>query len=455
MNKFLLNILKDANTIIIPGLGAMTLTNKATGEVMFMPYLKHDDGNLSKFISEKEGIEESAAKEIIKKFIGEVELKLSNGENFVLEGLGTFFKDSSGDIDFEAWKMEEASLVEKVLPTSLSNDNEEAVHDYEEPTTHLEETSLVEIVEEEPLSEKVIQEEVSTIEIVEEEPIADEAIQKDAPVIEIPEEKEESSIIEEFEQVDEPVKTPEFIIKDSEELVEKHSIESPVDELEKEPSTPIEKIVYSENDQWEDDLDLPPITVKIERPKKPVLEKVKKDKKRRGPLFYALLVFGVLLVGGGATVGLFYNQVKAFIVSMGSESEDATKLADKQFEFSEEAEPDEEPVNEESIDEQVPLQETEVNSVEEQPIVEEQPMTPSTVDVNQGFHLITGSFQNKDFAERFSAKMTAEGNSASVIGPNNGFYLISIGSFSSEVEAKKELQNKKGTYPNVWIYKKN
>ena len=44
MNNYLLQLLKEIKTIIIPGLGALTLTNEATGEMMFMPYLKYDDG---------------------------------------------------------------------------------------------------------------------------------------------------------------------------------------------------------------------------------------------------------------------------------------------------------------------------------------------------------------------------------------------------------------------------
>jgi len=62
MEKHLLNILKEANTIIIPRLGALTITNDATGEIMFMPYLKYDDGKLAEFISKAENISTDEAK---------------------------------------------------------------------------------------------------------------------------------------------------------------------------------------------------------------------------------------------------------------------------------------------------------------------------------------------------------------------------------------------------------
>jgi hypothetical protein len=35
---------KRIYTIIIPGFGALTITKAATGEIMFMPYLKFDGG---------------------------------------------------------------------------------------------------------------------------------------------------------------------------------------------------------------------------------------------------------------------------------------------------------------------------------------------------------------------------------------------------------------------------
>ena len=66
MDKYLLEILQDKNTIIIPGLGALTITNKKTGAIKFMPYLTHDDGALSLYISESEGMEENESHAVVK-----------------------------------------------------------------------------------------------------------------------------------------------------------------------------------------------------------------------------------------------------------------------------------------------------------------------------------------------------------------------------------------------------
>ena len=56
MQNYLQQILTESNTIIIPGLGALTITSTKTGDIYFMPFLKHDDGTLAKYIAKVEGI---------------------------------------------------------------------------------------------------------------------------------------------------------------------------------------------------------------------------------------------------------------------------------------------------------------------------------------------------------------------------------------------------------------
>lgn len=417
MDKYLLDILKEVNMIIIPGLGALSLTNRDTGEIMFMPYLKHDDGNLSKFIAEKEGWEENDAKNLVAKYVRDIEAKLNVGESYDMFQFGSFSKDKSGDIQFTSWKA--------------------------------------------PVTEEVV-------EITEEVEVGETPIANILPVEDQKEEKEESVFVEETvvaEILDEPEieieETPSEIIIEEESYGMPEAIEEPLvaetipaqEEKETIQETIVENnIEYSEAQQWEDDLDIPPISAKAERPKKPVLEKAKKDRKKRSPLFYAMLVLIVLLVGGGTTLGLFYNQIKSIIVSS-NVSEDATILAEKQFEFSEEAKPDEEPEAQEDITEAVP-EEIQVEKEEVKEVVKTNP-TPAPQDFGKSYQIITGSFQNKDFAERFNSRMESEGNQSAVLGPINSVYLISIGSYATENEAKEALKAKKAAYPKAWVLKMN
>ena len=100
MEKYLQLLLKEVNTVIIPGLGALTITNYKTGEIMFMPYLKYDDGKLSSFIKDKAEISEEDAKSLISVKVESILSNLNNGSNASLSGLGFFSKDSSGDVIF-------------------------------------------------------------------------------------------------------------------------------------------------------------------------------------------------------------------------------------------------------------------------------------------------------------------------------------------------------------------
>lgn len=105
MNNYLLLLLRDLKTIIIPGLGALTLTNEVTNELLFMPFLKYDDGTLSKYIADKEGMTENDAKNLIAKFVREVLSELDKGEPYDLYQFGSFTKENN-EIVFMQWKFQ-------------------------------------------------------------------------------------------------------------------------------------------------------------------------------------------------------------------------------------------------------------------------------------------------------------------------------------------------------------
>lgn len=438
MENFLLEILKDSNTIIIPGLGALTVTNKDKGEYMFMPFLKHDDGTLKKFIASKLSCDEGEAKEKIDRFVAEVNSKLDQGATFEIAGFGVFKKDNSGDISFDGLSNQEVQVPIQVNVDDSSASKEPEVQLAEIKKEDLEETEKKE-------GEIVIEETVQVEAVVEEQPVQE-------LVSEVKEEKIEE--IPDEDAIETNVDEVQTILVESVSETEPEEIISQADSLKEVESVSSVTTDYSEQQQWEDDLDLPPINAKVERPKKPIIEKVKKDKKRRSPLFYVLILLLVLLVGGATTVGVFYNQIKTALFS--EDKRDTTKLAEeKQFEFA--AEPTEtETIAETESETSEPI---ETSPEEKQPeVVKEAKPTPPVVTpsetINGDFMLIVGSFQNEGNATRFSEKMRSEGNDSQVIGPKNGFYLVTIGTYNSEAEAKKGLNEKITKYPKVWLYKK-
>ncbi len=200
MHNFLQDILKEENTIIIPGLGALTITSSKTGDIYFMPFLKHDDGHLSKYVSIHEGVELSEAKQILINFVAAIKTAIAEGDFFEMEEFGRFFKNKEGEIDFERWedyqikdnsilskKIQERqqSQPKKIIPI-VENKKEEPIvekpiksdeeihHQIEEESPissnplhfKLEETIIHPIIEEEPETHQPITEKKSIDELL-------------------------------------------------------------------------------------------------------------------------------------------------------------------------------------------------------------------------------------------------------------------------------------------------
>ena len=104
MQNYLQQILTESNTIIIPGLGALTITSTKTGDIYFMPFLKHDDGTLAKHIATVEGIELTEAKNTITNFVSTIQTALENGESYEMAEFGRFIKNQAGEFEFQRWE---------------------------------------------------------------------------------------------------------------------------------------------------------------------------------------------------------------------------------------------------------------------------------------------------------------------------------------------------------------
>lgn len=123
MNNYLLLLLKELKTIIIPGLGALTITNEATNELLFMPFLKYDDSTLSKYIPDKEGMSENDAKNLIAKFVREVLSELDKGEPYDMYQFGSFLKENN-EIVFKQWKIQSENQNEEQKQEQNEEQNE-------------------------------------------------------------------------------------------------------------------------------------------------------------------------------------------------------------------------------------------------------------------------------------------------------------------------------------------
>lgn len=370
MDKYLLEILKGSNTIIIPGLGAITITNKETGETMFMPYLQHDDGKLAAFISEKDGIDEADAKNMVAKYVRDIKSQLDKGETYTMFQLGEFAKADDGDIEFTDWSnlgandekiagaiIEEPTIEEPVIADEPIVEPEPVIE--WEPIIEPEpEPEPIVEVEPEPIVEPVIEpEEVIEPEpIVESEPIAEAPVESD-PIIEaeptVEEESEQSfrpgfffASEDESDEVE-----PEAEIEITKDEIEiKQAIEEALDVAPEQEVTPIKEVIT-------------PVAPVVETPKTSTVSEgiASKEKPYESPIHYdddeaaadvvdgenldagsieaegedkekdkasvgfwvTVIVIALLIIAGGAYVGRNYNELKQHIPFLADKTEES------------------------------------------------------------------------------------------------------------------------------------
>ncbi len=101
MNKYIIEILKNRSSLILPGIGALIVINKKTGEVKINEHLTFNDGALANFIADKEGIDKTEAQNQVAKFTREIKNQLDKGESYDIFEFGKIFKNDKNEITFE------------------------------------------------------------------------------------------------------------------------------------------------------------------------------------------------------------------------------------------------------------------------------------------------------------------------------------------------------------------
>ncbi len=436
MDKYLLEILKEVNTIIIPGLGALTITNAATGEIMFMPYLKHDDGKLAAHIAQKEGMDENEARNLIAKYVREITSKLDQGDSYDMFQFGSFVKDGD-DLEFKRWEGGEGQATPEASATEATETEveepkteeatppepeaaPEAVVPTPEPETPKAEE---EHPEEEPLPEAEVKEEVPT-----EEP---------APVEEAPEAPQE-----------ETKETPPPIIP----ITEAAATESKPATTEKAPVK--EMNILQKEEMAATEKKLSDLKKAKEKPT---------AKKKRGVGFWLLMVLIVLIVAGGTLIGIFYDDVKQHIPFLADteetteESSEIEKMEEALGLNEEEATSDETATEDEQAEEETSSEDTIEESEQPQettqtPEPEHTPEPVATMSSGDGaFHLIAGAFSSEANANRLAEKLRAEGYSPKV-GMGAGMHLVSVKSYPTREAAIAGKSEVSSVAPKAWVY---
>lgn len=351
MDSYLLELIKEVNTIIIPGLGALTRTETGKNEILFIPYLKFDDGKLSTYISEKSGKTRQDATNLIAKYVRDIQAVLNSGEKYDIYQLGSFFKQANGQITFEQWdkkvSSEGSSLQEHSKPKTITT-----------------------VPSEDQLSEDQV------------------SIQKVYPADK----------------------------------------------------------TYSEEDQWNDDIDLPPINHKVERPKKPILEKAKRDRSKQKIGILAGLSILLLLIGGTLFVSIFYNSTERTMRHLKGKKE--TVAMEKSA-----PSPTQNQVKSETLKTKDKLAPTIEKSIYPNKDVtpEEDAKLPIHTTNLKKYHIIMGAFRERRNAERYVFRLNQKGATASIISRMDGLYLVAFGSYSTTIDRKPNIAVAREICPTAWL----
>ncbi len=288
MQNYLQQILTESNTIIIPGLGALTITSTKTGDIYFMPFLKHDDGTLVKYIARIEGIELVDAKNTISNFVANIQSSLENGGNYEMEGFGRFLINKDGEIDFQRW---EDYQIKDIAISILSKKINERKLNTEKTQVPKSATTPIEtpIVKEEPTKiEEPIKTDIEIHEQLEEElPISVNPIEEPATHQAITAQKSIDELLNDTEHVadsmqSEPFLEPvinsnEFIIPIEEEVSDSVDTNQEQEEIKtlEEPIEAPEREILAQADPSLDNI--PPTIIETKEDKKALRKKQKSE----------------------------------------------------------------------------------------------------------------------------------------------------------------------------------
>ena len=196
---------------------------------------------------------------------------------------------------------------------------------------------------------------------------------------------------------------------------------------------------------------------KKDKPQK-VKNEVPKEKKKKSKWMRWLVL--LLLVGGGATAGWFYqDEIRGFLYAGVGDDHDSTTTAVNHTDDSLSIQHTTDATDETLIDTTIAEEAIVEEPVTEEPVTEEPDPEPEPVQHTNNsssggnYHLIGNSFASKENAERYAGSMKDKGYSAKVLGKFDNLYLVSIKQFSSREDAKAGLSSVKSDAASAWVFK--
>lgn len=449
MEKYILNLLKENNRVIIPDFGAFIIRQQNPPEIAFNGLLTFNDGILTEYVSKEAGISYLEAAVKVSDYTEKLKTDLHQHNRLTFNEIGWIWTDDSGEMQFtplkDAGKM--ASKSRSVLK-DLNSILKEAEKAYQSP----EESQPEEPINQGKIPEPKINsaEQVpftldETLKEVEVDATKDVLVQKSSDSdIDTQRLTEESFTLEESEK---PVSAENTITDKFDEKIMASISAIKAKSAEKDPgrTKPLEEL--SPEDDW-----------RLKEIKSTYSAKSKKEKKKR-PWILPVTMIGLLIILAGSAWFVFPDQVKNILSSFRHPAEqnltkesaggtsDAALSENENSDQLYEQEQSKEP-------EQVQDQEPAPGLDEE--VVSIQPETPAVTGNTQGserkYYIVAGCFKSRVNAEQFVIRLQEKGFSAELFGTHDNLYAVSFSSFSTKVQAEEELKRiHRTTEPDAWI----
>lgn len=144
MEQLIKALLLTNKTIVLPKIGALTLTDESQMEIMLLTYLKYDNGELKKAYERQENCDSKIADEKVNEWLEQAINTIEQGQKFYIGNLGYLFINKENEYAFNSHKEEDTETIGTANPENETK--EEIVDDIHHPD--LEETPVASTVSE-------------------------------------------------------------------------------------------------------------------------------------------------------------------------------------------------------------------------------------------------------------------------------------------------------------------
>lgn len=418
--KFLQEQIEKNARVILPEFGAFLVKDDGSGvfkpeNITFSPFLRYNDGMLEDALSIHSSLSKDESAKRIKKFVEMVKEQLLNENKFPIEGLGSLYRDNRGSVHFSTKGPEEKTTAGKMQTKSSTTSKIEAPKQVDvvtssakdevaKPTENQEKESFAAVVNEKKEETKTIDKPIT-------KPAAKPAAKKPIPKPNIPQTK--------------------------------HAIPK--------PQTPT-----------------------------PVKPKPASDVEGSGTgkaILIGSLIgvsFVVLLAGGWYLINKGYFSFSKSETELVDDASDslttenvkhpeevvATEQAEQKGEFDSEFDKISKEMDKST---QKPDDQRSTSDVQKPSAPTETRTTASAetktaeidkvnIPTSEGpYHLIVGSFRNKEYADKFSDDMKKSGYNSTVVVQSSGMHAVTLGSYSTRQDALNAMDQFKNQHPSVWL----